>query len=162
MLYIPKFKKKEKKKLVMGGIRTSSVRTIYSKFRCFGCLIRRRKFRRFWPKRAKRLLICTLRSVKHFKDAQIIAIGRIVCPQTQRNGPMREHGIAILCFLCLHPVGLLQPTEVMYSIKRLSYSCRIQSAVTFFYRLDVSIFLVGQFKSNAIDLIFPTACRSMV
>ena len=116
MLYIPKFKKKEKKKLVMGGIRTSSVRTIYSKFRCFGCLIRRRKFRRFWPKRAKRLLICTLRSVKHFKDAQIIAIGRIVCPQTQRNGPMREHGIAILCFLCLHPVGLLQPTEVMYAL----------------------------------------------
>ena len=101
----------------MGGIRTSSVRTIYSKFRCFGCLIRRRKFRRFWPKRAKRLLICTLRSVKHFKDAQIIAIGRIVCPQTQRNGPMREHGIAILCFLCLHPVGLLQPTEVMYSVE---------------------------------------------
>ena len=114
MLYIPKFKKKERKKLVMRGIRTSSVRAIYSKFRCFRCQIRRRQFRRFWPKRAKRLLICTLRSVKHFKDAQISAIGRIVCPQTQRNGPMREHGIAILCFLCLHPVGLLQPTEVMY------------------------------------------------
>ena len=92
------FKKKERKKMVIGGIRTSSVRAIYSKFRCFRCPIRRRQFRRFRPKRAKRSLICTLRSVKHFKDVQISAIGRIVCPQTQRNGPLRELGIAILCF----------------------------------------------------------------
>ena len=46
-----------------------------SKFRCFLYLLRRRQFRRFRPKRAKRFAGCTSRSVGLSKNVQIIAVG---------------------------------------------------------------------------------------